>query len=1058
MPLSGQRAGAVTDEAMRRNNLGVALMDAGTRDPKYTAEAVREFDAALSIAPQYAIAQVNLGVALYYAGETQRATRVLEQVIAARPDSLQAQYVLGLLREYAGQHEVAARHFRRVTELDPADADAWYHLGFTLARSVRSDEAVTAYRRAATITPYQRRIRYGLFMALSRAGRAAEAQSELEAFRRLGDSQVRVVEGPKNPLEYLKQGRHAETIADSHQAATQPRRPTYVDVTTGAGITAIASRAVGQDVRDALAGAPVRVATGAAGTIGSLTPALSVGAALVDVDGDGRLDAYTLQGGAHALFVQHSPGRFARVAAFPAADRATAAAWGDIDNDALPDLVIGERTRIVVFGNRKGRLSSRHRTVIPLPAGAGVAGLALADVDHDGDLDIAVTGGVDTRRPRRTGPVRFPDDFEPRPNLLLRNNGDGTFLEVGRAAGLATGGAPAFRVWFSDLDDDRAVDAVLVDARGGQRVLLNRKDGTFAPTTSVRAPALTTPRLHEARAHGDVDGDGASDQLTVDAAGVRLLRNQARPRRWLTVAARGYAVPGKTKSNRLGIGTRIEVRSPGLWERREVRAGNGLGGTDAAQVTFDLGTEARLDFVRAVFPSGVRRTDTDVQADRAIVLEEPLLDVNSCPTLFTWNGERFEFITDTLSAGILGELVAPGRYWRPDPDEWVRIEGRQLAADAASRLAIRFTNPLEEVTYLDAVRLVAVDHPEGTLVHSDERMLGAPDPDRAVQLYTIAGTRAPARITDHHGHDVATSLAASDRRYFDHFTPLPFKGFAGDWSLTIDLGRMPAAAWPVLGLDGWSYWNSSAAVVAASQANERLRGPVLEVQDRAGAWRLATDDLGLPAGLPRTTLVDLRPYLREGEQVVRISANRTIYYDRIWIGDASSRQPLAPHAGAHLVVTPVPRTDAELRWLGYPRRTLPGGTLPDEFDYQDIQPTAEWGTHAGLLTRYGNVGDLLESIDDRLVIMGHGEEVALEFDAARLPPLRNGWTRTWFFYANGFEKGYEITSAHAETVGPLPFQGMSAFPYDPARAPADPSYLEYQMEWNTRPPFLRVPR
>jgi Flp pilus assembly protein TadD len=1051
----GQQRTAPPDEAMRRNNLGVGLMDAGTKDPKYLTEAVREFEAALRLAPSYATARLNLGVALYYAGDTQRSGATLEQVIGAEDDSPHAHYVLGLLREYAGRHEEAARHFRRVADHDPSDPDSWYHLAFNLSRMGRQDDAIAAYRRAAGITPYQRRIRYGLFLALTRAGRTTEAQAELEAFRSLGDSQIRVVDGPKNPLEYLKQGRYAEALADSVVRPAVTRAPVVVDVAAQSGIVPAMPHPALAGSRAVLAGEPLSPTAFSAGSRAALTAATSVAAALVDVDNDGLLDVYTLVAGRHSLFAQRPDGTFAPMARPAPAAHMLAAAWGDLDNDDRTDLVVAEARRLVVYTPRQGRLVAARTAPIPLPAGAGVAGLALADVDHDGDLDIIAAGGVDTSRPRHAGVLRFPDDFERRPNLLLRNNSNGTFTEIGGLSGLADAGAPVFRVWFGDVDDDRAVDAVFVDARGGQRVLRNRKDGTFAPAPALPLAPLSAPRLDQARASGDVNRDGAVDELVVEVGAVRLQVNQSRPARWLTGRARGFAVPGKTKSNRLAIGARLEVRSAGLWDRREIRAGNGLGGTDAAEITFDLGREARLDFVRAVFPSGVRRTDTGVVTNRTIVLEEPLLDVNSCPTLFTWNGGRFEFITDTLSAGILGELVAPGEYWRPDPDEWVRIEGRQLVPDAKGRLSIRFVNPLEEVTYLDAVRLVAVDHPPDTEVYTDERMLGAAASDVSTRIFALGRRRPPARVIDHHGHDVSLTLGAVDRRYFDHFTPQPFKGFAGDWALTIDLGTISGGTWPVMGLDGWSYWNSSAATVAAAQAGQRLWGPTLEVQDIAGRWRLATDDLGLIAGLPRTMLVDLRPYLRGGEHIVRIRGNRTLYYDRIWVAEALDARPIDARSSDVRSPVSLPTASAMFRWLGYPRRVLPDGALPDVFDYQEIEPEADWGTHAGLLTRYGDVRPLVAAPDSHVVVMGHGEELALEFDASAQSPLRAGWQRTYFFYGNGFEKGYEISSAHADTVGPLPFQGMRAFPFSASEAPDDPAYVEYQMEWNTRPPFLR---
>src|SRR5262245_42985487 len=100
LTLSGlQSATSPSDEAVRRNNLGVALMDEGTKDPKYMKEAVREFEAALTRSPDYATARLNLGIALYYAGETERSAATLERVLQDRPTNPRAHFVLGLVRE-----------------------------------------------------------------------------------------------------------------------------------------------------------------------------------------------------------------------------------------------------------------------------------------------------------------------------------------------------------------------------------------------------------------------------------------------------------------------------------------------------------------------------------------------------------------------------------------------------------------------------------------------------------------------------------------------------------------------------------------------------------------------------------------------------------------------------------------------------------------------------------------------------------------------------------------------------------------------------------------------
>ena len=86
---------------------------------------------------------------------------------------------------------------------------------------------------------------------------------------------------------------------------------------------------------------------------------------------------------------------------------------------------------------------------------------------------------------------------------------------------------------------------------------------------------------------------------------------------------------------------------------------------------------------------------------------------SSCPFLFTWNGTKFEFLTDFLGGGEMGYWEAPGLRNTPDPDEYVRIPGDKLQP-RDGRLDLRVTNELEEALFFDRAQLVAVAHPRGT--------------------------------------------------------------------------------------------------------------------------------------------------------------------------------------------------------------------------------------------------------------------------------------------------------------------------------------------------------
>jgi hypothetical protein len=128
------------------------------------------------------------------------------------------------------------------------------------------------------------------------------------------------------------------------------------------------------------------------------------------------------------------------------------------------------------------------------------------------------------------------------------------------------------------------------------------------------------------------------------------------------------------------------------------------------------------------------------------------------------------------------------------------------------------------------------------------------------------------------------------------------------------------------------------------------------------------------------------------------------------------------------------------------------------YDYSRIEPEAEWATHQGFLTRYGEVTPLLLERDDRFAVFRHGEEVALSFSADGLPPLPTGWRRTWLFYSAGYEKGHEIQSGLSPTVAPLPHRAVPGNPAEGPRYPLDEDHLRYLEEWNTRPSFLAGPR
>jgi hypothetical protein len=235
---------------------------------------------------------------------------------------------------------------------------------------------------------------------------------------------------------------------------------------------------------------------------------------------------------------------------------------------------------------------------------------------------------------------------------------------------------------------------------------------------------------------------------------------------------------------------------------------------------------------------------------------------------------------------------------------------------------------------------------------------------------------------------------------------------------------------------------------AASQAGLRAISPFVEALGANGKWMHVVDDMGFPAGGPRTMTADLTGKLPSGTQRIRITTNLQIYWDSIVV----SRTPQDPGGkGQSPRLAVVPLVRADLGFHGFPLKiegTPPGNV---HYIYEKVSATGPYTRPVGTYTRYGNVLPLLTALDDQLVVFGSGDEVRLDFDPASLPALPQGWVRDYFFAANGYEKDMDFYAAEGNFVAPLPFLRMDDYPYQPGQAfPLDDAHLKYLLEYNTR--------
>jgi len=750
----------------------------------------------------------------------------------------------------------------------------------------------------------------------------------------------------------------------------------------------------------------------------------------------------------------------------------------DADRDGDLDLVAALDAGVVLLVNTRDATGDDawEPPVTLLETASPASGLSAVDYDHEGDVDLLVVG------PSGIG--------------LLRNDGFGSegggFTEVAAEAGLPASRAAAWCV-VDDFDVDQDVD-LLIGGGDGQGAYLasNERGGRFSDASA----GLPLPAGGEAPCVRDMDGDGRPDLVSVadgqialhlsragggwreapaepldtlaGATGVgagdpflegrpRILRGAGanavgarRASQVLRLGAGGLHVldgqrPGATsvsillqgiKDNTRGVGAVIEVRAGAAYQRLFARGEQLLLGLDGG---------TRADVVRVTWPNGVVQSLVDLEAGQSYVIEQKEGLVGSCPFLYAWNGETYGFITDVLGGTPLGLPMAPGQLVPPDHDEFVLLTAEQLVPRDGV-YEVQLTEELREVTYLDHVRLDIVDHPPGTEAYPNERFTFPPFPEE--RLHVFATPVAPTRAVGDDGRDWTAALHAIDGEL-----ATPYRSLGGQFlglsephvlELAFDPDDVPSEGPLRLAMTGWFLWtDASVNVASARQPGVAFEPPVLEVPDGEGGWRATGPPVGFPAGKSKTMVLDLDGLLVRDDPRLRVRTTLCLAWDaiRLAVGDDHESR-----------VVSVAADGAELWRRGFSAATgVPGEPLLETFHWDDLEPVARWNQHPGRYTRYGDVAPLLGEVDDRMVIFGSGDALTVRFPADDLPPLPDGWVRDHLLYLDGWAKDRDPNTERALHVEPLPFHGMSGYPYGADEAfPDDAEHREWRRVWNTR--------
>ncbi|MHC4557230.1 MAG: CRTAC1 family protein [Planctomycetota bacterium] len=263
---------------------------------------------------------------------------------------------------------------------------------------------------------------------------------------------------------------------------------------------------------------------------------VSAGLALFDYDGDGDIDIYFLNGAPlrgtivevtpkNTLYRNDNGWRFTDVtdeAGVGDTGHGLGVAVGDYDNDGDPDLYLNNYGPNVLYRNN----GNGTFTDVTQTAGVGNghrvgAGANFLDVDKDGDLDLFVSNyikfsyGKHVPRTRMGFPVYpSPRDYEPDPDTLYRNNGDGTFTDVTVTAGIAMYAGPGMGTICADYDDDGDTDIFVGNDVEANFLFQNDGTGKFKEFATMAGVAYDFGGMEQGSMGaecGDYNNDGLLD-------------------------------------------------------------------------------------------------------------------------------------------------------------------------------------------------------------------------------------------------------------------------------------------------------------------------------------------------------------------------------------------------------------------------------------------------------------------------------------------------------------------------------------------------------------------
>ncbi len=1092
------------EESLGYANLGIVYLRMG----KYE-EAEKQLLNAKEIDPEDADIRLNLSKVYELNNEKEKSISELKESIKISPDHVKSLYSLAeTFSGYSDKNSMAewGKYLNKIVKATPTNIVSKLYLTELLLKKEDKDGAIKQLEELTQIFPefpVEAKEYYEITLNQLHDNNLKEAMTSFQIFHNF----LKLTKPYQSGIQKLKGSSGANV---GHPLMTFSE-PTMVEISEDGSIL--------ESIR-------FTETTESAFLETEVSNAAFTGLSVADIDNDGDMDVFYSSGDLHYLF-QNEFGRYDNIiqdSNIKIKGNVQNSKFADYDNDGHLDLLVLKDKGIQLFNNvAEGKFKDVTATAFKSHKEIIASTCLFIDADHDGDLDLFLGGKSD---------------------LMLRNNGDGTFSNETAKMGFGQNISRSRDVGLGDFDDDGDIDLFVSREDGNNVLFSNLRQGMFRNVTAKAGihPMLNSGsvaigdynndgyldifvttldgsdyRLYKNRNNGsfeedksssqsfgilksikvndvtflDFDNDGYQDifvvgeepeegkrgvflfhnngkgnfsdiskllpqklleaekvaladyngdgDLDMYIAGIdgklRLLRNDGgNGNHYLKMKLVGLKT-GSSKNNHFGIGAKVEVRAGDLYQMQVVTS---------PDIFFGMGNRTKADVVRILWSNGVPQNIFSPGSDEDLIEAQELK--GSCPFLYTWNGEKYVFVKDMMwrsalgmPLGIMGGKTAFA--FADASEEYIKVPG-ELLHEKKGRYNIQITEELWETIYNDKIELIAVDHPEETDIYVDEKFAAPPYPE--LKVYKVKNHQLPTSVTDGKGNNLLEFISKKDHQYISNFRHEKYQGITEMKDLILDLGNIQNPKNLQLFLNGWIFPTDASINVALSQTESiKIKHPSIEVINTNGEWEEVISSIGFPSGKNKTLIVDLSDKFLSVKRKVRIRTNMEIYWDYIFFSKDEA---------VEIKMTKMSPVTADHHYRGFSKQFRKGGRYgPHWFDYGEVSTGKKWRDLTGTYTRYGDVSELLQEADDMYIIANAGDETTISFDATQLPKLERGWKRDFLIYSVGWVKDGDLNTAKGQTVLPLPFHGMSQYPYKKnEHYPTSKKHKDYKKKYNNR--------